>query len=193
MLLNLRREEIEAHAQQYQAEGNNASVASGLWFELSGHFSNTERKEDSQYLIVEASHSASNNYLAELGPLAGQKAQPLAGRKGEYRNRFTAIKRAVPWRPGRGRNSIEWTVAGHQTAMVVGHNGLGALDVDEYGRILIRFHWDREGKFSARVRVASNWAGGETGMGVVAARGQRGGGGRAGWQPRSFPRNQRRP
>ncbi|WP_432734350.1 type VI secretion system tip protein VgrG [Ralstonia solanacearum] len=164
VLLNLRIEEIEAHAQQYQAEGNNASVASGLWFELSGHFSNTERKEDSQYLIVEASHSASNNYLAELGPLAGQKAQPLAGRKGEYRNRFTAIKRAVPWRPGRGRNSIEWTVAGHQTAMVVGHNGLGALDVDEYGRILIRFHWDREGKFSARVRVASNWAGGETGM-----------------------------
>ncbi|MEQ6352994.1 type VI secretion system tip protein VgrG, partial [Ralstonia pseudosolanacearum] len=38
------------------------------------------------------------------------------------------------------------------------------LDVDEHGRVLIRFHWDREGKYSARVRVASNWAGGETGM-----------------------------
>lgn len=55
-------------------------------------------------------------------------------------------------------------VDGHQTARVVGRDGLGAVDVDEHGRILIQFHWDREGKHSARVRVASNWAGGETGM-----------------------------
>ncbi len=163
-LLNLRREEVEAHAEQYQAEGNNSSVAAGCWFELSEHFSNTEREEDSQYLIVAASHSASNNYLAELGRQGGREAQPLAGRKGEYRNRFTAIKRAVPWRPGRGRNSVDVRVYGQQTATVLAAGGLGALDVDEHGRILIRFHWDREGKFSARVRVASNWAGGETGM-----------------------------
>ncbi len=163
-LLNLRREEIEAHAQQYQAEGNNSSVVCGGWFYLFGHFSNTEREEDSQYLIVAASHSASNNYLAELGRQGGHTAEPLPGRKGEYRNRFTAIKRAVPWRPGRGRNSVEVKVDGHQTARVVGRDGLGAVDVDEHGRILIQFHWDREGKHSARVRVASNWAGGETGM-----------------------------
>ncbi|MEQ6349627.1 type VI secretion system tip protein VgrG, partial [Ralstonia pseudosolanacearum] len=50
-LLNLRREEIEAHAEQYQAEGNNSSVAAGCWFALTEHFSNTEREEDSQYLI----------------------------------------------------------------------------------------------------------------------------------------------
>lgn len=164
VLLNLRREETEAHTQQYQAEGNNSSVASGHWLELTGHFSNTERKEDSQYLIVEASHSASNNYLAELGRQAGHAAEPLVGRKGEYRNRFTAIKRSVPWRPGRGRNSVDVKVDRHQTAAVLATDGVGALDVDEHGRILIRFHWDREGKCSARVRVASNWAGGETGM-----------------------------
>ncbi|MDO3558515.1 type VI secretion system tip protein VgrG [Ralstonia pseudosolanacearum] len=163
-LLNLRREEIEAHAEQYQAEGNNASVASGLWFELFGHFSNTERAEDNQYLIVEASHSASNNYLAELGRQGGHEAPLFAGRKGEYRNRFTAIKRSVPWRSGRGRNSIDVKVERHQSATVVAAGGLGALDVDEHGRVLIWFHWDREGKYSARVRVASNWAGGETGM-----------------------------
>ncbi|MGA4133897.1 type VI secretion system tip protein VgrG, partial [Ralstonia nicotianae] len=135
-LLNLRREEIDAHAEQYQAEGNNASVASGLWFELSGHFSNTERAEDNQYLIVEASHSASNNYLAELGRQGGHEAPLFAGRKGEYCNRFTAIKRAVPWRPGRGRNSIDVKVDRHQSATVVAAGGLGALDVDEHGRVL---------------------------------------------------------
>ncbi|MFV8604017.1 type VI secretion system tip protein VgrG, partial [Ralstonia pseudosolanacearum] len=53
-LLNLRREESEARAEQYQAEGNNSSVAAGCWFALTEHFSNTEREEDSQYLIVEA-------------------------------------------------------------------------------------------------------------------------------------------
>ncbi|MGR3832654.1 type VI secretion system tip protein VgrG [Ralstonia pseudosolanacearum] len=163
-LLNLRREEIEARAEQYQAEGNNSSVAAGCWFALTEHFSNTEREEDSQYLIVEAIHSASNNYLAELGRQGGHEAPLLAGRKGEYRNRFTAIKRSVPWRPGRGRNSIDVKVDRHQSATVVAAGGLGALDVDEHGRVLIRFHWDREGKYSARVRVASNWAGGETGM-----------------------------
>lgn len=163
-LVNLRREEVQAQVEQYQAEGNNSSVATGHWFALSGHFSNTEREEDSQYLIVEASHSATNNYLAELGQQGGHRAAPLVGRKGEYSNRFTAIKRAVPWRPGRGRNSANIRVDSHQTATVVAAGGLGALDVDEHGRILIQFHWDREGKFSARVRVASNWAGGETGM-----------------------------
>ncbi|KVO04639.1 type VI secretion system Vgr family protein [Burkholderia ubonensis] len=166
-LMHLRREEVEAHAQQYQAEGNSGSVATGCWFSLSDHFSNTEREEDSEYLIVEASHSASNNYLAELGRQGGHEAPPaalLAGRKGEYRNRFSAIKRAVPWRPGRGRNSVDVRMDGHQTATVVAAGGLGALDVDEHGRILVRFHWEREGKVSARVRVASNWAGGETGM-----------------------------
>ncbi|MGA4009324.1 DUF2345 domain-containing protein [Ralstonia nicotianae] len=70
----------------------------------------------------------------------------------------------MPWRPGRGRNSIDVKVDRHQSATVVAAGGLGALDVDEHGRVLIRFHWDREGKYSARVRVASNWAGGETGM-----------------------------
>ncbi|OIT17103.1 type VI secretion protein [Ralstonia solanacearum] len=163
-LVNLRREEVQAQAEQYQAEGNNSSVATGYWFTLSGHFSNTEREEDNQYLIAEASHTASNNYLAELGQQGGHRAAPLVGRKGEYSNRFTAIKRAVSWRPGRGRNSADIRVDSHQTATVVAAGGLGALDVDEHGRILIQFHWDREGKFSARVRVASNWAGGETGM-----------------------------
>ncbi|MBS0425974.1 MAG: type VI secretion system tip protein VgrG, partial [Proteobacteria bacterium] len=77
---------------------------------------------------------------------------------------FSASRRQVPWRPGVGFNSRPLQVLAPQTATVVGQEGAGALDVDDYGRILIRYHWDRESRYSARVRVSSRWAGGETGM-----------------------------
>ena len=51
-------------------------------------------------------------------------------------------------------------VLGPQTAVVVGE---GEIDCDEYGRILVRFHWDREGANSMRCRVAQLWAGKEWG------------------------------
>lgn len=47
-------------------------------------------------------------------------------------------------------------VQGPQTAMVVGD---GEIDCDEYGRILVRFHWDLDGANSMRCRVSQNWAG----------------------------------
>jgi len=54
-------------------------------------------------------------------------------------------------------------VMGPHTAKVVGKDNEGEegdIDVDEYGRILLRFHWDREDKStSCRVRVAQLWSG----------------------------------
>ncbi|MGR3435002.1 MAG: type VI secretion system Vgr family protein [Shimia sp.] len=47
-------------------------------------------------------------------------------------------------------------VSGPQTAIVVGE---GEIDCDEYGRILVRFHWDLERRHSMRCRVSQNWAG----------------------------------
>ena len=47
-------------------------------------------------------------------------------------------------------------VQGPQTARVVGE---GEIDCDEFGRILVRFHWDLDDRFSMRCRVSQNWAG----------------------------------
>ncbi|SOC21964.1 Rhs element Vgr protein, partial [Rhodobacter sp. JA431] len=47
-------------------------------------------------------------------------------------------------------------VRGPQTAKVVGE---GEIDCDEYGRILVQFHWDIEAAYSMRCRVSQNWAG----------------------------------
>ncbi len=47
-------------------------------------------------------------------------------------------------------------VQGRQTAEVVGE---GEIDCDEYGCILVRFHWDLANAYSMRCRVSQNWAG----------------------------------
>ncbi len=57
-------------------------------------------------------------------------------------------------------------VEGPQTAVVVGE---GEIDCDEFGRILVRFHWDLADARSMRCRVAQNWAGNGLG-GVVIPR-----------------------
>lgn len=44
---------------------------------------------------------------------------------------------------------------GPETAVVV---GIGEIDCDEHGRILVRFHWDLDAAHTMRVRVSQNWA-----------------------------------
>ena len=54
------------------------------------------------------------------------------------------------------RKTARPIVQGPQTAEVVGE---GEIDCDEYGRILVRFHWDLDARHSMRCRVSQNWAG----------------------------------
>jgi len=148
-LSHLRMEEIEARGKLYEAQGNNRRVAAGRWFKLLDHFSESE---DSEFLILEVHHEASNNYLQGKGAVS------------EYRNHLVCQSKAVPWRPGRGFNSTDTKLLALQTAIVVGQNGQGSLNVDEYGRVQVKFHWDRDESGSCWVRVSSNWAGGEKGL-----------------------------
>ncbi|MFC0252737.1 type VI secretion system Vgr family protein [Massilia consociata] len=148
-LARLRMEEIEARGKLVEAKGNNRQVAAGRWFKLLDHFSESE---DSEFLILEVHHEASNNYLQGKGALA------------EYKNRLLCQGKAVPWRPGRGFNSTDTKLLALQTATVVGTEGQGSLNVDQYGRIQVKFHWDREESGSCWVRVSSNWASGEKGL-----------------------------
>jgi len=148
-LSQLRMEEIEARGKLYEARGNNRRVAPGRWFKLLGHFSESG---DSEFLILEVHHEASNNYLQ------GKNAPS------EYRNRLLCQDKALPWRPGRGFNSLDTRLLALQTAIVVGPQGQGSLNVDQFGRIQVKFHWDRDESSSCWVRVSSNWAGGEKGF-----------------------------
>jgi type VI secretion system secreted protein VgrG len=85
------------------------------------------------------------------------------------------MRKDIPWRPGRGFNSRAVVVPGVQTAIVVGPPG-SDIHTDEYGRVKVQFHWDREGRnnetSSAWVRVASVWAGNDQGFMAVPRIGQ---------------------
>ena len=148
-LSRLRMEEIEARGKLVEARGNNRRVAVGRWFTLLDHFGESE---DGEFLILEAHHEASNNYLQGKGAIS------------EYKNRLLCQGKALPWRPGRGFNSTDTKLLALQTALVVGAEGQGSLNVDEYGRVQVKFHWDRDESGSCWVRVSSNWAGGEKGL-----------------------------
>jgi type VI secretion system secreted protein VgrG len=67
-------------------------------------------------------------------------------------------------------------VIGPDTAKVVGEKNKGEegdIDVDKYGRVWLRFHWDREKEStSCRVRVAQAWSGKNWGGQVIPRIGQ---------------------
>lgn len=77
-----------------------------------------------------------------------------------YSCEFECVPAAVPYRPAR---LTPWPfVRGCQTAIVVGPKG-EEIHTDEFGRVKVQFHWDRDGRMnensSCWVRVNQPWAG----------------------------------
>ena len=67
----------------------------------------------------------------------------------------------LPYRPP--METVKPAIFGVQSALVVGPAG-EEIHTDEYGRVRVQFHWDREGKFdedsSCWMRASQGWAGG---------------------------------
>src|SRR4030095_13896279 len=78
----------------------------------------------------------------------------------QYSNQIQCIPFPSPFRPAR-KTPVPF-MQGPQTAIVVGPPG-EEIFVDQYGRVKVQFHWDREGKYnemsSCWIRVSQNWAG----------------------------------
>ncbi|NHZ78997.1 type VI secretion system tip protein VgrG [Massilia sp. CCM 8695] len=162
-MAQLRMEEAEADAKYFEGSGNNRYLQPGRWFYLRDHFQESvaghlDNPGKNQFLVLEVRHTARNNYL--------QNTQPA-----QYSNTMRCIRRQIPWRPGRGFNSNNTQILAPQTATVVGPHGPDSIHTDQYGRIRVQFHWDREGandeRSSAWLRVASSWAGSELGAAAV--------------------------
>lgn len=83
------------------------------------------------------------------------------GADARYENEFTAIAAATRFRPA--EETPRPSVRGTQVAEVVGAGGVGEIDVDANGCVLLRFPWDngagKDGSSKHRVHVASAWAG----------------------------------
>ncbi len=77
-----------------------------------------------------------------------------------YRNRFSATPWDIPYRPPLQHPKPR--ILGSQSAVVTGPQG-EEIHCDQYGRVKVQFHWDREGQAddttSCWLRVSSSWAG----------------------------------
>jgi hypothetical protein len=108
--------------------------------------------------------SFNQKYLLTKVKQAGRQPQVLGasapGEGSSYSNIFICIPAEVPYRPP--REAHKPLIEGTQTAIVVGPEG-EEIYTDEYGRVKVSFHWDREGesneKSSCWIRVSSAWAG----------------------------------
>lgn len=160
-LSRVRMQEHESRHHLLTGNGHTRNFAPGYKFTLENHPQDSGAlARNIEYLITEVQHSIT------VG------AQYVSGVGGEsYSNQFTCIPAAVPYRPS--RITPKPLVYGLQTGVVIGkasdtensndEDAEGSdgeeIWVDKYGRIIVRFPWDREGKCSCRVRVAQPWAG----------------------------------
>jgi len=141
----IRQERWQVEHQQIQATATAAGIAPGHTFTLTNapFFS-----DNGEYLVTAAGyHLEENRYASGEGETI-------------HRTDFTVIPSAVVYRPAQ---STAWPrTYGPQTAKVVGPNG-ESIWTDKYGRVKVKFHWDRLAKgddtSSCWVRVSSAWAG----------------------------------
>ena len=124
-----------------------SSFRVGGTFTLSGHA--YESEDGQSYVLTGVQHSARDSSYVQS-----------EGGDSHYRNSFRCVPDSVVFRPKRlTRRPL---VHGPQTAVVVGPSG-DEIHTDEFGRIKVQFHWDREGandeNSSCWVRVAQIWAG----------------------------------
>ncbi|MCK7209274.1 type VI secretion system Vgr family protein [Enterobacter bugandensis] len=141
----IRQERWQVEHQQIQATATAAGIAPGHTFTLTNapFFS-----DNGEYLVTAAGyHFEENRYASGEGETI-------------HRTDFTVIPSAVVYRPAQ---STTWPrTYGPQTAKVVGPKG-ESIWTDKYGRVKVKFHWDRLAKgddtSSCWVRVSSAWAG----------------------------------
>jgi len=150
---------LERHRADYQqAEGwgDQTRLVSGHFLELSEHPRN---EWNDLWLLTEIFHEGKQPQVLEESISSDTTDNKDDFHQG-YRNRFLATPWAVLYRPALLHPKPR--VLGSQTAVVTGPAG-EEIHCDQYGRVKVQFHWDREGqaddKTSCWMRVSSGWAG----------------------------------
>jgi type VI secretion system secreted protein VgrG len=146
-------EEVGCAHRLLRGETECRSVHVGHWLKLTDPESYLEESLRCEYLVTgielegtAAPFSTTGSGAREGGP--------------SFRCALSAIERKVQYRPA--RTTPKPTISGPQTATVVGPAG-EEIYTDKYGRVKLKFHWDRRATADAKdsfwVRVAQVWAG----------------------------------
>jgi type VI secretion system secreted protein VgrG len=156
----LRAEEIICSGEVFFGEATAVGLRSGHFMELAHHY---RAQFNGQYLVTEIHHEGSQAGIL----LAGIKS-PYAGKDGEtsYHNSFRAIPSAVQFRPE--RVTVKPRISGTMNATIDSEGSGQYAELDEYGQYKVQLPFDRSdkpaNKGSARVRMASPYAGSQHGM-----------------------------
>ena len=162
---HLAKRNLERHRSDYElanGESDQPLLVSGHFLNLSAH----PRKDWNQlWLLTEIHHEGKQPQVLEESITSDTHNKD--GFQQGYRNRFSATPWDVLHRPALKHPKPK--VLGSQTAVVTGPAG-EEIHCDQYGRVKVQFHWDREGqandKTSCWLRVSSSWAG--DGYGAIA-------------------------
>jgi type VI secretion system secreted protein VgrG len=142
LVAGLRTEQERGADRRNRAVGDCVSLGAGMRMTLSG---DKVPGLGETYLCLSASHHFVSEAYGSGGP--GSDGYAFTGS-------YVLMPDTAPMMPPRRTPAA--VVQGPQTAVVVGE---GEIDCDEYGRILVRFHWDLANAYSMRCRVSQNWAG----------------------------------
>jgi type VI secretion system secreted protein VgrG len=155
-LARIRMQEQEVSLIRVNGTSTCRGFSSGTKFDLKDHYRPDLNKS---YVLTSVTHAADvgTSYRSSRG----------AGQGASYGNELECIPDTTHFRPPRLTPAP--LVHGSQTAIVVGVKG-DEITTDNYGRVKVKFHWDRdagadEGS-SCWIRVSQPWAG--KGWGTVA-------------------------
>ncbi|MFG5380942.1 type VI secretion system Vgr family protein [Yoonia sp. R2-816] len=141
-VVSLRTLQERGQDARHRAVGDCTSLGAGMTLTLTGDQVNGVKGAD--YLCLVARHS----YVSDAYGSGGADSDGYA-----YSGEYVLMPKDAPLAPERKTHVP--AVQGPQTAVVVGE---GEIDCDEYGRILVQFHWDLNKAYSMRCRVSQNWA-----------------------------------
>ncbi|MBA3449110.1 MAG: type VI secretion system tip protein VgrG [Pseudaminobacter sp.] len=124
------------------AEGACAGCFAGGLFKLTDY---PEHSQNEEYLILGCVHIYGDNAYRSSSSGDTEEA---------YEGSYEFVRCDKPYAPPALTKVPR--IYGSQTALVVGD---GEIDVDEYGRIKVRFYWDRKEDHSMPCRLAHGWSG----------------------------------
>ncbi len=150
----IRAEQAATEAIVIRGAGRYRQMTSGYSFSLTQRTPETYiggTPHDGRYYLTQVSHSGQ----------AGETYRSGGVSEDLYHNSFTCLPVGLKYRPPRA--TAKPVIQGTQSAVVVGPPG-EEIHTDKYGRIKVRFHWDRlspqDDSSSCWIRVAQIAAGG---------------------------------
>ncbi len=144
----MRIQELQAPHEIAHGTATSRGIATGCKFSLEKH---PRSDQNRAYVVTAATYNINSGEFESGGKSKDAEFFTCS---------FTAMPASEQFRTARAARKP--SIRGPQTAYVVGTSG-EEVDTDEYGRVKVQFHWDRQGKLdensSCWIRVSQPWAG----------------------------------